>query len=395
MRFDLTTAMTITSLLTFGVGASLAFAVSRYPFELRAAMRVWIGGLFLQTLALLAIAVVGPAPGAGVIVVSNTIYALAFAEMGRAQTLFAGRRRSLLPLALVGCVATISFLFAFVWPHTSWRLALNAWPLAALQFAVANAILRERRELRPADRLTASLFIACAVLAISRAIVEALGPVVIGPGVREASNQIVYVFSPMLPIIATIGFMLMCSDRLSDDLARLAMLDPLTGVYNRRTLAGLAAAAIGDAQRERKPFALLAIDVDHFKSVNDEYGHDTGDEALRGLVGLLRDSLQSGHVLARIGGEEFAVLLPGCDEDAGREAAECMRLHIATSPLTVNGHLLRMRVSIGVAALGDGVTDLGALLREADRALYAAKRAGRDRVATRSSLAAGADRCGA
>ncbi|MFC5489232.1 GGDEF domain-containing protein [Dokdonella soli] len=388
MHFDITTAMMVTSLLTFCVGASLAFASSRYPPALRSAMRVWIGGLFLQTLPLFAVAVLGTSPGAGAIIVLNTVYALAYAEMGRALHLFTGQRHhGSLSMLLVGAVALISILFTYAWPQPGWRVALTEIPIAALQFMVARSILRQPRALRPADYLTGGLFLACTVIAVSRGIVEFLGPTLIAPDLRVAMASIVFVFSAILPTIGTIGFMLMCSDHLSDDLSRLAMIDPLTGVYNRRTLVGLAEKAIGDAQRDGTSFSLLAIDVDHFKSINDDYGHDTGDEALCGVVTLMRDALRADHVLSRIGGEEFAILLPGSGEAEACLTAERVRRHVANSPLSINGYTLGLRVSIGVATFGAAVPDLSSLLRAADRALYAAKRAGRDRTMVMSRFA--------
>lgn len=386
MRIDVPTAMLVTSLLTFGVGLSLAFAVSRYPADLRGTMRVWIGGLFLQALALFAPAVLTGTPNAWLMVASNVIYALAYAEMGRAVDLFAGSRPGWLRLLLVGMVGVVSFAFSVVWPQVGWRIVGDALPIAALQLLVARAILGERPRLRPADVLTGALFFACAVLALTRGVVEFLGPHLIAPDWRNAMNDIVYVFSAILPMLGTIGFMLMCVDRLNDDLTRLAMVDPLTGVYNRRTLAGLAETAIGKSLREGQPLSLLAIDVDHFKRINDEFGHDSGDEALRHLVAFIEEALHPEQILCRIGGEEFAILLPGADEGDACLTAERVRRHIAASSFSVRGHTFHLRVSIGVATLDGVACDLATLLRDADRALYAAKRAGRDRIAAKSSL---------
>ncbi len=386
MHFDIATAMTITSLLTFGVGASLRFAISRYPVELRAAMRVWIGGLFLQAFALFSVVLAGPAPSATVLIVGNTAYALAFAEMARAMHIFFGRRRSSLPLLLVAVVVLNSFLIGVVWPGMGRTVALNAAPLALLQLMVARSVFFHRNGLRPADYLTGTLFIACAVLAVTRGLIELLVAPNEAPALHLAISTGVFVFGSILPMLGTIGFMLMCSDRLSDDLRRLAMLDPLTGVTNRRTLAQHAQAAIGEAARLHLPLALLAIDVDHFKQINDEYGHDTGDEALRELVRLMGESLDSGHMLSRIGGEEFAVLMPGMDETEAGVVAERARRHVADSLLSINGHTVRLHISIGVAALAKDTADLRALLRAADGALYAAKRGGRNRVVASSAL---------
>ena len=388
MAFDLPTAILVTALLTFGVGASLSFAASRYPQHLRTSMRIWIGGLLLETLALLSAVIRGPgAVDAFFIVATNTVYALSFAEMGRAMDHFAGRARSRVPLLLVGVVCVILILFTAVWPSPRWRVSLDTIPLVALQLGVARSVLFGRDVLRPADHLTGLLFVAVAVLALLRGLAEFAGPLLPAFDFRGEVLSAVLLFGATLPMLATIGFTLMCVDRLNDDLSRLAMVDPLTGVYNRRTLASYAETAIEDARRLQLPLALLAIDVDHFKQINDRYGHDAGDEALLALIERMRAVLADDMMLSRIGGEEFAVLLPATEEADAVEIAERMRREVASSPLLLGEHALSLQVSIGIATLGDGPRNLHDLLREADRALYAAKHAGRNRCVARSSLA--------
>lgn len=387
MSFDIRSAMLISSLLTICVSASLWFAASRYPDHLRRAMRIWIGGLMLQMIALASAAFRGPHSSAALMIVAtNAIYALSYAEMGRAMNEFAGRRPSWLPLALVGLFVLFLVLFTMVWPSPRWRVTFDTAPLVALQLGVAFTVLRGRGSLRPADWLTGSLFIGCAILALTRGVAEFLGPAVVSAEVRLGVLYTVLVFSSILPTIGTIGFMLMCGDRMNDDLRRLAMIDPLTGVYNRRTLATRATDAVDTARRTQRPLSLLAIDVDHFKAINDACGHDTGDEALVALVGLMRESLGTEPLLSRVGGEEFAVLLRETGEDVALEVAERMRRHVAASPLALSRHTLRVNVSIGVATTSHAVGNLRDLLRNADRALYAAKHAGRNRCVTWTSL---------
>ena len=394
MHFDIATAMLVTSLLTFGVGASLAFAASRYPAPLRSAMRVWIGGLFLQAIALSALAALSTSPSAtqgapliaAVVVTLNTTYALAYAEMGRALHLFTHQRhRGDLPAFLVGAVAATSILLTFVWPRGDLRIAIVTVPIVWLQFELARSILRQPHARRPADLLTGALFLACVALTLIRTVLI-VAPGFVAPEQRSMLLNFILVFIATLPMIGTIGFMLMCGDRLGDDLARLAMIDPLTGICNRRTFVELAEKAIGEAKRLRSAFSLLVIDLDHFKRINDGYGHETGDEALCRAVALMRGALGDAPVLSRIGGEEFAVLLPGQDEAAAFLVAERLRQHVATAAVSINGHALSLRLSVGVAALDQTASDLSELLRVADAALYAAKNAGRDRTMTKSDL---------
>lgn len=176
-------------------------------------------------------------------------------------------------------------------------------------------------------------------------------------------------------------------DRLRDDLGQaleMALTDPLTGLYNQRyLLRHLRGLLTASPDRE---VALLMLDVDHFKQVNDDYGHAAGDRALRVIAETLRANTRVFDSIARYGGEEFVVVMPGSNPDEAVAAAE--RLRSAVEAMTFvpeAGRLCRLSVSIGVACGGTGTETPEALLRGADVALYAAKRAGRNRV----ELAAG------
>ena len=227
----------------------------------------------------------------------------------------------------------------------------------------------------------ANFLFACAYAEMGRAVR------VFASGDARASRSLFFLMGAALPLIGTIGFLLMCNDRMNEELSRLAMRDPLTGVFNRRTFEERAVRVIADAARGVAPLSLLAVDLDHFKHVNDELGHAGGDEALKLVVALMQEVLAEGQILCRIGGEEFAVLLPGADEDDASEVAERLRRHLERSPVHVEGRLLYLRISVGVATFGASHETLPTLLKAADRALYAAKRAGRNRVTTSASLA--------
>ena len=388
MHFDVSTAMIVTSALTLAVGTSLAVTVSRYPARLRQAMYIWIGGLLLQIPVFLLFGLVGSLPGVAAIVLANALFGLAYAEMGRAVRVFAGRnsRISRSELLLIAGLIAVAIVFGFIWPSTRWRLALGAPLLACLSISVARSILIRDRPLRAADYLTGSLFLISALPMLLRAAIEMIGATPDLEAARAFARTLFFLTGSGLPLIGTIGFLLMCNDRINDELSRLAMLDPLTGVFNRRTFEERAQHVIAAAARERRPLSLLAVDIDHFKLVNDEFGHAGGDEALRLVVALMRETLAEGQILSRIGGEEFAVLLPGADEAEASRTAERLRLHLECSAVDVDGRELFLKISAGVATFGPGMESLSTLLRAADRALYAAKRAGRNRVATSSAL---------
>ncbi len=171
-------------------------------------------------------------------------------------------------------------------------------------------------------------------------------------------------------------------DRLRADLGRaleLALTDSLTGLYNQRYLIRhLRGLLTANPDRE---VAVLMLDVDHFKQVNDDFGHAAGDRALRAIGETLRANTRVFDSLARYGGEEFVVVLPGSNPDEAVAAAERLRAAVEAMIFApVPGRLCRLTISIGVACGGPGTETPEALLREADVALYAAKRAGRNRV---------------
>ncbi len=165
-----------------------------------------------------------------------------------------------------------------------------------------------------------------------------------------------------------------------DRLQELASVDELTGILNRRRFLELAGQAVDRAKRYDRPLSLIMLDVDRFKSVNDTYGHDFGDVVLKTLCRTCRTGLRDVDIFGRLGGEEFAVLLPETEGIGALEAAERLRRAQAMSPIPgVRGDLL-VTISLGVAVLSEKTPTLETLLKASDEALYVAKRSGRNRV---------------
>ena len=168
-----------------------------------------------------------------------------------------------------------------------------------------------------------------------------------------------------------------------------AATDALTGLPNRRALQDTVRRMVAQAGRSLEPLAVLALDLDHFKKINDQFGHEKGDDVLAAVGPLLADGIRESDFAARAGGEEFSILLPGTDEQGAREVAEKLRNAIAR--LEVPGVERQVTGSFGIAVYPTQAVDAPTLLRKADRALYLAKEHGRNRV----ELAAAPDKSAA
>ena len=181
------------------------------------------------------------------------------------------------------------------------------------------------------------------------------------------------------------GFFWMTTAVLTRELEHMASTDPLTRLYNRRVFLKWCEKELLRTQRTRVPFSVLLLDLDHFKRVNDSFGHQAGDEVLCAAVEKMQDSVRGIDVLCRWGGEEFAVLLPNAPSEATRIVAERIRENIEkVSVAAGRGEIQRkafdLTVSIGTATYRDVDDGIAAMLHRADQALYAAKEAGRNRV---------------
>jgi diguanylate cyclase (GGDEF)-like protein len=165
----------------------------------------------------------------------------------------------------------------------------------------------------------------------------------------------------------------------------LAVRDGLTGLYNRRAFTELLSQAMAREDRQGGCFGLLLFDLDHFKKLNDTFGHPAGDAALKHTARLLDRHLRRGDQAARYGGEEFAAILPGADQEGALHLAERIREALAATPVVFEGARIGVSASFGAAVWPSDGREADALLASADRALYAAKQTGRNRVVAAST----------
>lgn len=176
------------------------------------------------------------------------------------------------------------------------------------------------------------------------------------------------------------------SEQRVHDLQTLAAVDPLTGVYNRRQFEVLARAELARCQRYIRPCSFLMIDIDHFKRVNDTFGHEMGDWVLKMVATTLASTRRDADVVAKFGGEEFVVMLPETAAEAAAKVAERIRSTVFANTLAIGESKLILTISVGVGEATASSAGIEAVLRDADRALYDAKQSGRNRVCVGNRL---------
>lgn len=202
-----------------------------------------------------------------------------------------------------------------------------------------------------------------------------------GPG---AVQIVVFVGLIALNLFGALGFILMGKERAEREIRQLAMIDGLTGIFNRRAFMDRAEQEMAAALRKRQPLSLLMFDLDHFKRINDEYGHAAGDTALVEISRLIAQRLRKQDSFGRYGGEEFCILLPGTDETGAWALAEELRKAVEAARLPVGDVGIAVTISIGLgvcrAQCTECQSDFSRILNDADRALYQGKVEGRNRT---------------
>lgn len=386
MDFHIPTAMQLTAAMTMIVGLALAFSVTGHPSSLQQPMRLWVRGLLIQPFAFGLLSVRDQVPDWLSIIVANTLLTISFVHLVVALYVY-NTKPARLPMMIAMVAATLvgETLLTYVWPSLYGRICLISLITALLCGLGISAIYHKGLGITRPEHLVAIMLMVGILIMLARvSSVPDIG--MLSLTVSTPMQAIVFTYAALMPVIATSGFLLMCGERLNKDLSRLAMLDPLTGVFNRRTMTEMANKAISASKRHGRALSLLILDIDHFKRINDQFGHEAGDLALCRFVELVQEVMRESEVLARIGGEEFVLILPDSDEPSAIGVAERIREQIEHSNFSISGWTVPLRVSIGVGTLGPKISDLETLLRETDHAMYEAKRTGRNRVVAVSAM---------
>ncbi|MEM1260879.1 MAG: GGDEF domain-containing protein [Pseudomonadota bacterium] len=277
------------------------------------------------------------------------------------------------------------FATTVVWPHVGLQTSLVPTFSAAGLLLSAIIVLRFREQLYAAEWAVAGALSLVALVQLSAAAVALQQGAAGDPVFREAYLHFTFLALPGgYAAVAMFTVFLLASD-FSLDMKRLAVHDQLTGLLNRRGFGEHGARTYSAARREGSAVAVIVTDIDRFKEINDGYGHHTGDAAIQHFAELLLTERRGSDFAARLGGEEFALVLPGTDLSRAIRVAERLRERIASSGMVTAAGELKITASFGVAALNSEDTCLSDVIVRADRAVYQSKRDGRNRVSLDAS----------
>ena len=285
--------------------------------------------------------------------------------------------RPLLPIAaFAGAIVWLVLCQLPLLPQGSHeRIALGAVVVATYTFFIAFELRRERR--KTLYSRTAALVVPCVHAAI---FLVPLGMQAFLPMAYAEGWLAVFALETMLYAVGTAFIVLLMVKENDVDVYRnAASIDHLTGLLNRRAFLDSARSLCASRGERGQPVTMLMLDLDHFKSINDRFGHAIGDEVLRVFAAVARSSMRGSDVVGRLGGEEFAVIVPEPMEFAAR-IAERLRAAFEEAGVTIGAHAIGATVSIGAATSNEPVTDISTLIARADAALYRAKHDGRNRL---------------
>ncbi|MCB1589136.1 MAG: GGDEF domain-containing protein [Xanthomonadales bacterium] len=357
------------------------FRESRNP-----ALTYWALSLLLAPAGWLAYRTHQSLDGMSVAILGKSVVATAFALQYCALASLSQPREPLprwviaIPLAVV----VLCLGHWWMWPQrplgSGMLSVIGSW--MALVCAAKAQQLDRGREGMAHGRILALNFCAVGVILMLRAALLLLpsGTLFAAPVAATLSRDWLIAFVVLAPIIGTLNLALVERDQLTRRYRQLANQDGLTGVATRRHLLEQGQLLFQQAREQLQALAVLMIDIDRFKDINDRYGHDCGDEVLRQVSGSIRRALRRVDVAGRTGGEEFVAILPGASLDDALIIGERVRRHVADSQCRCSGGPVQTTVSVGCAVRQSGDQSLECLLRRADQAMYSAKHNGRNQV---------------
>jgi len=262
------------------------------------------------------------------------------------------------------------------------RTILMSAILGALSLLIASELLRKNAQRNLSTTITGIVFVLLAIAFIARGLSVEILPKQGNMVTVGKHSHITYLFAIVFNIPIAFGFIIMLTERLENRLQKLANTDFLTGLHSRRAIVEAADRLISRSNRSHSSTSLVMMDLDHFKNINDTYGHQAGDALLSHFADTMRQCFRPDDLIGRIGGEEFIAILTNTGFADAMEAAERLRTTFEKEPTAFSGHQIDATVSIGIATTEHGAETFNQLFKDADKALYHAKGTGRNCIAS-------------
>lgn len=365
------------------IAMAIFFSASTYPKAISRSMMTFGAGKILLATAFILVAARGILPISLTVVAANVLGGAGAYTNYMAVRLIFGKNPHVGGMVLTCTVVALGAVyFTFYANDLRGMRVITSLTLAVVMFVIADELLRKCHHTGRARLVGGWLgvFVGCVTLLRAYFTVD-LAPISPNSYVGTGPEQLFLIINFCGATIGAVNMVLLSNDLFNEVLVQLARTDDLTGIANRRRLVERGVEEWHRSRRFAVPMAVLVIDLDHFKRINDTYGHATGDDVLQAAAQCFADEIRDVDFIGRVGGEEFVVILAGADSATAHGIAERLRRTMeslcvycpANQPLSVT-------ISLGAAVLS-GDDSFEALWERADQALYEAKNAGRNRVA--------------
>lgn len=348
-------------------------------------LRLWMVSFLLGSVFSVSLLVRDWFPEVVAVVISQGSVSLAAYLCLMASRMYMGRRPFSHWYAVVGIGALVvaSVYFTVVQPHLGMRFVFVGLGAGICFLLTARTMADGGVRRVPARYLFALVAGLHGLFLLLRPALFKLAPVAPGglpdAGLVTLVSQFVLLEAIVAVVLLGFGALMLANEFITSELRHLAEMDPLTNVFNRRAFLTLLDKAISAAQRTGTAVPVLVMDLDHFKNINDTWGHRAGDDVLRHFVMLAHRCLRKEDVMGRLGGEEFAIFLPNASAAGALAVAERLRALVEAQPVATGPQSIPLTVSVGVTLCAHGDA-AGAALQRADEAMYLAKERGRNRV---------------
>ncbi|MNV03359.1 Diguanylate cyclase DosC [compost metagenome] len=348
-------------------------------------LRLWMVSFLLGSVFSVSLLVRDWFPEVVAVVISQGSVSLAAYLCLMASRMYMGRRPFSHWYAVlgIGALMVASVYFTVVQPHLGMRFVFVGLGAGICFLLTARTMADGGVRRVPARYLFALVAGLHGLFLLLRPALFKLAPVAPGglpdAGLVTLVSQFVLLEAIVAVVLLGFGALMLANEFITSELRHLAEMDPLTNVFNRRAFLTLLDKAISAAQRTGTAVPVLVMDLDHFKNINDTWGHRAGDDVLRHFVMLAHRCLRKEDVMGRLGGEEFAIFLPNASAAGALAVAERLRALVEAQPVATGPQSIPLTVSVGVTLCAHGDA-AGAALQRADEAMYLAKERGRNRV---------------